>query len=240
MPKRSKPFPLILFLSLLSSFVLIVLICSLLFLPQPVPSGDTTIDPTQIPDTYDPDDVVGWFDGRQVTPPVDLQIISEQPNKPTYVLGDSTLDKRIEVDLSTQTLTAFEGDAAVYHFPVSTGKWFHTPTGEFTTWAKFTYTKMSGGSKALRTYYYLPNVPYTMFFYNDEIPKHRGFAIHGAYWHSNFGQPMSHGCVNMHPQDARTVFEWADPELPDGKGSLVFGAENKPTKIIIFGQTPRS
>ena len=62
---------------------------------------------------------------------------------------------------------------------------------------------MTGGSKALGTYYNLPNVPYVMYYY-------QGYGIHGAYWHNNFGHPMSHGCVNMKPEEAGIVFNWAD------------------------------
>ena len=61
---------------------------------------------------------------------------------------------------------------------------------------------MAGGSKALGTYYYLPNVPCTMYFY-------KGYGLHGTYWHNNFGHPMSHGCVNMKTEEACTLFDWA-------------------------------
>jgi lipoprotein-anchoring transpeptidase ErfK/SrfK len=73
---------------------------------------------------------------------------------------------------------------------------------------------MSGGSKELGTYYYLPNVPYIMFFYNDQYAKKLGFSIHGAYWHNNFGKPMSHGCINMKPAEAAVIYNWAEVNLP--------------------------
>ena len=95
-----------------------------------------------------------------------------------------------------------EGDATVNSFLVSTGKWYPTPTGEWRIWTKLRYTRMKGGSKALGTYYDLPNVPYTMYY-------NQGYGIHGAYWHNNFGHPMSHGCVNMRPVEAGIVFSWA-------------------------------
>lgn len=120
------------------------------------------------------------------------------------VLGDSTSsNKRIEIDLSEQKLYMKEGDNVIGTFLVSTGKWSPTPTGTWPIWTKLRYTRMSGGSKALGTYYNLPNVPYTMYYY-------QGYGIHGAYWHNNFGQPMSHGCVNMRPEEAGIVFNWAD------------------------------
>lgn len=143
------------------------------------------------------------------------------------VLGDMTnnTNKRLYVDLTQQKILAFEGDRLVYDFPVSTGKWYHTPTGEFRIWTWLRYTRMSGGSKANGTYYNLPNVPYTMFFSNAQVPKYRGYGIHGAYWHNNFGVPMSHGCVNMREADVAKIYEWTykDTSIP----------------LIIYGTTPK-
>ena len=68
---------------------------------------------------------------------------------------------------------------------------------------------MSGGSKELGTYYYLPNVPYIMFFYNDKVSKSTGYSLHGTYWHNNFGVPMSHGCINMRTGDVAQIYNWA-------------------------------
>ena len=120
------------------------------------------------------------------------------------VLGQTTsgAEKWIEVDLSEQRLYMREGTKQVGTFLVSTGKWSPTPVGEWRIWTKLRYTRMKGGSKALGTFYDLPNVPYTMYYY-------KGYGIHGAYWHNNFGQPMSHGCVNMKPEEAGIVFNWA-------------------------------
>lgn len=124
------------------------------------------------------------------------------------VLGDSSSsNKKIEIDLSDQKLYMKEGDNIIGSFLVSTGKWAPTPTGSFAIWTKLRYTTMAGGSKALGTYYNLPNVPYTMYFY-------QGYGIHGAYWHNNFGNPMSHGCVNMRPEEAGIVFNWANVGIP--------------------------
>lgn len=95
---------------------------------------------------------------------------------------------------------------------------------------------MEGGNKDLGTYYNLPNVPYTMYFYNKEIPKTRGFGIHGAYWHTNFGHPMSHGCVNVDPVDAEKLYYWADP--PSTKYTTYSDKNNPGTKIVIHGTAP--
>lgn len=103
----------------------------------------------------------------------------------------------IDVDLSQQMLYAYEGDTIVASFLVSTGvAAFPTVLGQYHVYMKFEYTDMSGPG------YYLPDVPYTMYFY-------RGYGIHGTYWHSNFGTPMSHGCVNMYTPDAQWLYYWA-------------------------------
>ncbi len=171
----------------------------------------------------------GVFMGRSVEP---VTLSSMEP-----VLGTTTGDnKRIEVDLTTQTLRAYEGNTLVYTFPVSTGKWGQTPTGEFRIWIKLRYTRMSGGNPAIGTYYNLPNVPYTMYFANAQIPKTRGYGLHGAYWHNNFGHPMSHGCVNMRPEDAGVIYNWASPP---SASSVTYASTASPgTRIIISGTAP--
>jgi len=106
-------------------------------------------------------------------------------------------EKWIDVNLSTQTLTAYEGRTAVFSALVSTGtRWYPTVVGTYAVYVKYVSTRMSGPG------YNLPNVPYTMYFY-------RGYGIHGTYWHNNFGHPMSHGCVNMYTPDARWLYNWA-------------------------------
>lgn len=103
----------------------------------------------------------------------------------------------IEVNLSQQMLYAHDGDTTVASFLVSTGvPAFPTVTGRYYIWIKLVSTLMVGDG------YYLPNVPYTMYFY-------KGYGIHGTYWHHNFGHPMSHGCVNMYTPDAKWMFNWA-------------------------------
>ncbi|MDQ2807092.1 MAG: L,D-transpeptidase family protein [Chloroflexota bacterium] len=110
-------------------------------------------------------------------------------------------DKWIDVNISTQSLTAYEGNTAVFSTLVSTGvSWHPTVVGTYKIYAKYTADDMSGGQGA--EYYYLPAVPYTMYFYG-------GYAIHGTYWHHNFGHPMSHGCVNLPTDAAKWIFNWA-------------------------------
>jgi len=158
-----------------------------------------------------------------------------------HVLGYTTpaAEKRIEVDLTNQKVYAYEGNVKVYEFIVSTGKWGRTPTGEFTIWTKVKSQTMSGGSKALRTYYYLPNVPWVMFFYNDQVAKMRGFSFHGTYWHDNFGTPMSHGCINMRSKEPKIPYDWPTPSVTNDKAWSTPAKEDNPgTKVIIYGEAP--
>jgi len=153
------------------------------------------------------------------------------------VLGASQAHKRIEIDLTNQRLYAFEDNNLIYNFLISSGKWGRTPTGRFKIWVKLRYAKMEGGSKALHTYYYLPNVPYVMYFSNDKIPRWRGFGLHGTYWHDNFGHPMSHGCINMKTEEVAQLYYWAEPDL-NGEKSIWANEDNPGTEILIYGDAP--
>ena len=175
----------------------------------------------------------GTFAGRKVTPP-EVDLAAE--TFPTDVLGEAAgnEDKHIYVDLTTQTLTAYEGDRLFLETKVSSGRWGRTPAGEFRIWEKLRATKMSGGRGS--DYYYLPNVPYVMFFSNDEVAAGRGFALHGTYWHNNFGHPMSHGCVNMRTIDAQKLYGWVGPAAT---GNVTLATKDNPgTVITIYGETP--
>jgi LysM repeat protein len=111
----------------------------------------------------------------------------------------------IDIRLSSQTLTAYEGSTPVFSTLVSTGSTFPTPVGTYSILYRVRSQRMSGPG------YDLPNVPWVMYFTN------RGHAIHGAYWHNNFGQPMSHGCVNMRISEA----EWLYNFTPNGAKVVV-------------------
>lgn len=176
---------------------------------------------------YDTSKQIAAFHGMTFAVPAELPQMDLRDN----VLGSSSKEKRIEIDLTEQKLYAYEGDDRKMSFDVSTGKWGRTPTGEFRIWTKLRYTLMAGGSKELGTYYYLPNVPFTMYFYRD-------FGIHGAYWHDNFGHPMSHGCINMRPSEAEQLFYWANPSVPDDSNSVLSSDDNEGTRVIIYGTAP--
>jgi lipoprotein-anchoring transpeptidase ErfK/SrfK len=118
-----------------------------------------------------------------------------------------TGEKWIDIDVTQQKLTAYQGDVAVRTFTISSGGTGHeTVTGSFRIWAKVAKQDMSGGSRAAGNYYYVPDVPWVQYFYAD-------YSIHGADWHDDFGWPVSHGCVNMRVEEARWLFEWAEPSM---------------------------
>ena len=119
-----------------------------------------------------------------------------QPPAPNPGAGASG-EKWIEVNLTQQRVTAYQGQTAVYSSIASTGL-ARTPTlvGTFRIYAKYRSTRMRGPG------YDLANVPHTMYY-------DRGYGIHGAYWHNNFGTPMSAGCVNLPLPAAEWFFNWA-------------------------------
>jgi lipoprotein-anchoring transpeptidase ErfK/SrfK len=190
-----------------------------------------------------PESLSGFFDSKAKLAFYNNQLLAlsdnsqgKTPQRPK-VLGEAGAHKRIEVDLTNQRLYAYEDNRLIYNFLISSGLWGRTPTGRFEIWIKLRYSKMEGGSKLLNTYYYLPNVPYVMYFYNDEVPKYRGFGIHGTYWHDNFGHPMSHGCINMKTEEVALLYEWAKPASTN-EWAVYSSAENPGTEIIIYGQAP--
>ena len=113
--------------------------------------------------------------------------------------------QRIEIDLARQWLTAYEGNLPVFDAGVSTGKdRFETPKGTFYVYAKLLYDDMTGNQQGEE--YDVRKVPYVQYF-------HRGYALHGTYWHNRFGSGVrvSHGCVNLSMDDAQWLFIWSQP-----------------------------
>ncbi len=172
--------------------------------PAPLP----VVKPTQLVGPMGP-----FETGSRATITTGRRQLAHQPAYPG--------EKWIEVNVTTQQLTAWEGDKPVMSYVVSTGL-PNTPTvlGEFNIYQKLTATLMTGPN------YYLPDVPYTMYFY-------AGYALHGTYWHSNFGQPMSHGCVNLETENARKLFEWASPAMPEGQIEISASADNPGTLVAV-------
>jgi hypothetical protein len=144
---------------------------------------------------------------RYYAPAADLRPVTHEELLP--ISGEVSLrDRRIEVSLERQTLTAFEGDRMILHTRVSTGRRFmETPSGEFRVNRKCPSKHMGdGGLTSDPNAYELVGVPWTSFFDDS------GIAFHGTFWHDNFGNPMSAGCVNMRNEDAKWLFRWCQPE----------------------------
>jgi hypothetical protein len=127
-------------------------------------------------------------------------------------------EKHIEVSISRQTLTAYEGDQVVLQTKVSTGIPSSgptpngiptaTPDGHFHIEVKAPSRHMGDGNLTDDLdAYELPGVPWVSFFHLT------GVAFHGTYWHNNFGRMMSHGCVNMRNQDAKWLYRWSLPVI---------------------------
>jgi len=130
--------------------------------------------------------------------------------------------KRIDVNLTTQTLIAYENQKEVLKTSISSGIpngrvdatkiSTKTPEGEFHILDKMPAKHMGNGNLfAGLDDYELPGVPWTSFF------TAQGHAFHGTYWHNNFGTPMSHGCINMRSEEAKWIFNWVRPIATIGK-----------------------
>jgi len=168
-------------------------------IPTDVPASTATSLPasTPIPEATSTPGVIYAEIVPDTPTPEYMATVPDAPEQgaPPLALADGV--HWIDVDLSEQRVYAYAGDTIVNSFLASTGTW-QTPTvtGKFKVWIKLRSTDMSGPG------YYLPDVPYTMYF-------HKGYGLHGTYWHSNFGTPMSHGCVNLSIPDAAWLYDFA-------------------------------
>jgi lipoprotein-anchoring transpeptidase ErfK/SrfK len=124
-------------------------------------------------------------------------------------------EKRVVVDVNSQTLACYEGNTEVYFTRISSGaRWnaqgtpvdvWATPEGRFPIWRKLVSLHMSGGTTGGG--WDLPAIAWVSLFVGS------GVAVHATYWHNNFGEPMSNGCVNARPEDAKWVFRWTLPPV---------------------------
>jgi lipoprotein-anchoring transpeptidase ErfK/SrfK len=139
--------------------------------------------------------------GQQLNVPVTRVVPRPMPYR-IDIGDDMAIHKTIVVELESQIVKAYENGRLVRMVTVSTGL-PGTPTveGQFKIYQKYLSQTMTGPN------YYLPEVPYVMYFY-------QGYSLHGTYWHNNFGQPMSHGCVNLPTQEAKWFYYWADVGTP--------------------------
>jgi len=131
---------------------------------------------------------------------------------PSFAKGKT---KWVDLSILRQTLTLFEGDKPLFVTIVSTGKdglgdpktTHSTPVGTFKIREKHVTTTMD--SQSLGSEFELNDVPWVQYFQG-------GYALHAAYWHTEYGRPRSHGCVNLSPIDAHRIFNWTEPPLPAG------------------------
>jgi lipoprotein-anchoring transpeptidase ErfK/SrfK len=157
--------------------------------PSPIPTWTPTFTP---PPTHRP---IATLPAASV--PSDLTITPSPTPPDPFFYG-----RWIDVDLTRQVLTAYQGDEVARTTLVSTGKEkTPTPTGLFHIHTKLRYDDMRGSD------YFLPNVPYVMYFY-------KGYALHGTYWHTDFGQTASHGCINLPTPEAEWLYNWVAVGAP--------------------------
>jgi lipoprotein-anchoring transpeptidase ErfK/SrfK len=149
---------------------------------------------------------------------------------PAEAGGEAATERWIDVDLAQQTIVAYEGTKPVFASLVSTGKGpprsdFATPVGVHRIWVKIFTTKMDNLEKEdIEKHYALEDVPWVQFF-------DKAVALHGVFWHRDFGHIHSHGCVNLAPIDARWLYAFTSPHLPMG-WTAVFPTRAEPGAVV--------
>ncbi len=149
-------------------------------------------------------------DGDYIPQP-GARVLRPRESFPSFATGDR---KWIDISISQQTLVAYVGKRPVYATLVSTGrggladpeKSHATVRGTFMIHDKAVSSTMDGDDDKSDSFNLL-DVPFVQYF-------HKGYALHGTYWHDEFGKERSHGCVNLAPVDAAWLFEWTDPQVP--------------------------
>lgn len=168
------------------------------------------------------------------TPASAFRPISAEDMKP---IRPDVADKRVVIDLTRQTMSCFEGNTEVHFARISSGAKYDAYGNPVEKWStplglnhvinrKYVSLHMAGGSSA--SGYELLAVSWTSIFATG------GVAIHSTYWHNNYGEPMSHGCVNASPEDARFVYLWSNPETPYGLGKIEVAGYDAGTKVQVI------
>ena len=159
--------------------------------------------------------------------------IKEEDLKPIH---PDVMDKKVVVDVGYQTLACYEGKDQVYFCRISSGAKFDSAGNAVDKWStpvspylsvarKYISIHMAGGSRA--SGYELFGVSWTSIFATG------GVAIHATYWHNNYGEPMSHGCVNATPQDSKFVYLWTLPNVPYEAGKIEISGYDG-TKVVVI------
>jgi hypothetical protein len=166
--------------------------------------------------------VFPWIVARHMRP------LTEDEFEPIVVTSGSP-DKTIEIDLANQELFCYENGQEVFSTMCSSGgEGFGTPRGEHHVVLKQPARHMYGDENlADPNFFDLPGVPWTTFFTT------LGHAIHGTYWHSDYGRVRSHGCVNVSPEDAKWIYRWTSPRAPY-ESDFVPGNKQNGTPVIVF------
>lgn len=159
------------------------------------------------------DDEGGWWyqlqDGLTWSPGpyVRSQSLRRIPADQLVPISPGRPDKWMKIDIPAQRLICYEGGSAVFETRISSGIYgLGTPLGEFRILYQRHAQRMIGGAPDDR--YDLPGVPFPVYF------TWSGVAIHGTYWHNDYGRRHSHGCVNVTSEHARWIFRWVEPHVP--------------------------
>jgi hypothetical protein len=164
------------------------------------------------------------------------EVLVVEPKAPPAGVGEG--ERWIDVDLTRQTLVAYEWKTPRYVTLVSTGRTktpspeldYTTPKGLHRIRGKHLTSTMDSDEPG-EPPYSLEDVPYVMYF--------RGaYAFHSAFWHDRFGRPRSHGCINLAPRDAKWLYGWAGPDLPKTWHGGSATDENPGTWVWVHGETP--
>jgi lipoprotein-anchoring transpeptidase ErfK/SrfK len=156
-----------------------------------------------------------------------MRVIQARTSFPSFATGDR---KWVDVSIKEQSLVAYRGQRPVYVTLVSTGRdglmdpetTNSTVRGTFMIYQKDVSSTMDGDEDRADSFN-LHDVPFVQYF-------HKGYALHGTYWHDEFGHVRSHGCVNLAPADAAWLFEWTDPEVPPSWHGVI----NKERGTVVY------
>jgi hypothetical protein len=140
-------------------------------------------------------------------------------------ISSERTDKQIVVNLAKQEMMCFEGDTPVFSARTATGYApNYTPRGEYEVLRKSHTSYMIGGAGA--DHYDLPGVSFPTYFTRSAI------AVHGTYWHNDYGRPRSHGCVNVLNDAAQFVFRWTSPAVPYDQPQIAV-KRGEGTKVVV-------
>ncbi len=158
-----------------------------------------------------------------------LRLVKESDLAP---ISPNVTGKWIQIDTSSQLLTAFEDTTPVFETLISSGRNysgdpalgdFRTPLGTHTIHRKRPERHMAAGDAAATDFFDLPGVSWVSYFSG-------GMAFHGTYWHNDYGTPWSHGCINMRPEDARWLYRWTEPYVQPNEHST----ESPGTRVEVI------